>query len=116
MKNRNLCPACNQRPVAINYHRGETTYYRKTCDVCHRLGRKIRPKNPSWQRSGYKKKPHCEKCGFKAKLPSQLGVFYVDGNLRNSEWSNLKTICLNCQQEIYKMNLAWRQDPIQPDF
>jgi hypothetical protein len=116
MKTRGLCPTCNQRPVAINYHRGEVTYYRKVCDVCNRLGRKIKPLNPSWAKSGYKKKPHCEKCGFKAKLPTQLGVFYVDANLKNSDWSNLKTVCLNCQQEIYKLNLGWRQDSIRPDF
>lgn len=116
MISRPLCPICNQRPVAINYYKNNNVHYRTKCDNCSRKRKKLKPKLPSWVRSGYKKKPHCDKCGFKAKLPEQLGVFYVDGNLKNTTWSNLKTICLNCQQEIFKSNLPWLTDPIQPDF
>lgn len=116
MTDRKLCPVCRQRPVAINCIKNEKTYYRKVCDVCSRKGKQLRPVPPAWVRSGYKKKPHCEKCGFKAKYPEQLGVFYVDGNLKNNNWSNLKTICLNCQQEVYKSRLPWRESPLEPDF
>lgn len=116
MIERKLCPSCNQRPVAINRYVGDQVYYRKICDVCSRLKKKLRPRNPGWLKSGYTKKTTCEKCGFKSKHPEQLGVFYLDGNLKNNNWLNLKTICLNCQQEVYKSRLKWQQDPIERDF
>lgn len=71
---------------------------------------------PAWARSGYKKKPHCEKCGFKAKVPDQLNVFCVDGNLKNNNWTNLKTICANCTIEVAKSKLPWKASPVVPDF
>jgi hypothetical protein len=113
---RNLCPTCNQRPVAVNYIREGVTHYRRMCDVCARLGKKIKPKPPAWFVSGYRKKPQCERCSFKFKHPEQSGVFYTDGNLKNNNWINLKTICLNCQQEVYKSRLPWKQGPLVPDF
>lgn len=116
MQERKLCPTCGQRPVAVNCVKNDQRYYRKQCDVCLRVGKKVRPDIPAWTRSGYTKKSVCEKCGFKAKHPEQLGVFYVDGNLKNNNWLNLKTICLNCQQEVYKSRLAWKQAPLVPDF
>lgn len=116
MHNRKLCPICNHKPVAVNYIKNGVTHYRTTCDGCNRAGVKKSKTIPSWARSGYKKKPHCERCGFKAKYPEQLSVFYVDGNLKNNNWVNLKTICLNCQQEVYKLRLPWKQGPLAPDF
>lgn len=117
MKNRPLCPVCKHRPVAINYVKEAVTHYRKMCDSCIRKGKKIKPASPDWFRVGYRKKPHCEKCGFKAKYPAdQLNVFHVDGNLNNNDRSNLKTVCLNCTQEVYKSRLPWAADPIVPDF
>ena len=115
MSERKLCPICHQRPVAINRHVAERVYYRKVCDVCSRLGKKIRPDNPAWLKSGYAKKDRCEKCGFKAKHPEQLGVFYIDGNLKNNNWANLRTVCLNCQIDVRKTNLPWRASPLLPD-
>jgi len=113
---RPLCPTCNLRPVAINSHRGERTYYRKVCDACSRTGRKLKPDAPTWAKSGYVKKPQCDKCGFKFKLIEQSNVFYVDGNLKNNNWHNLKTVCLNCQQELYRGRISWKPSPIVPDF
>lgn len=113
---RPLCPTCNTRPVAINCHRGEKVYYRKICDVCSRSGRKIK-KVPLWAKSGYTKKPQCDKCGFKFKFPvEQSAVFYVDGNLKNNNWLNLKTLCLNCVQEVHKSRVPWKPAEIVPDF
>mgnify|MGYP003337647017 CR=1 FL=1 len=112
---RKLCPKCNLRPVAINYHRDDVTHYRSKCDSCLRVEKRLGPKSPGWVKSGYKKKPHCEKCGFKAKLTEQLGVFYVDGNLKNNNWVNLKTICLNCAQEVIKSRSSWRQSSLLAD-
>jgi len=112
MSERKLCPNCHQRPVAINYRKELVTHYRSRCDVCTRKSKKVQIAKPAWHLSGYTKKTMCEKCGFKSKHPEQLGVFYLDGNLKNNNWLNLKTICLNCQQEVYKSRLKWVQDPI----
>jgi hypothetical protein len=116
MTSRDLCPTCRERAVAINYIREGVTHYRKYCAACIRIGRKLKPEPPAWQKAGYKKKLTCEKCGFKAKLPEQLNVFYVDGNLKNNNHFNLKTVCLNCQPEVYKSRLAWKVAPLTPDF
>lgn len=117
MKTRPLCPICTARPVAVNYTRNGITYYRSVCTSCIRKGKKIKLLPPTWFRSGYRKKDYCELCNFKAKYKEdQLRVFYLDGNLKNNDWSNLKTICLNCQQEVYRAKWTWKPSPIVPDF
>jgi hypothetical protein len=114
---RPICPTCTERPVAINCHKDERVYYRKQCDKCLRKGKKLKPARPLWALRGYKKKPHCEKCGFEAELPDkQLLVFHVDGNLKNADWVNLKTVCLNCLPVVYRSRLPWKHaDPV-PGF
>jgi hypothetical protein len=84
--------------------------------MCLRRGVRTKPAIPAWAKSGYVKKPHCEKCSFKARYPEQLGVYYIDGNLKNNNHFNLKTICLNCTQEVQRSRLPWRQSPLTPDF
>lgn len=116
MNNRPLCPICNSKPVAVNYVKDEITHYRKKCDPCNRKKRKLPKQQASWVKSGYKKKPTCEKCGFVAKHLDQLNVFHVDGNLKNTDWANLKTICANCTIEIGKSRLPWKTSPISPDL
>ena len=116
MLTRELCPACRINPVAINYISEGITHYRNSCASCIRKGKKLKPEPPAWLRSGYKKTERCEKCTFKFKLPTQSIVFHVDGNLKNNNHFNLKTVCLNCQQEVYKSRLAWKASPIVPDF
>jgi hypothetical protein len=116
--NRKLCGACQTNPAAINYtdKRG-VTHYRSMCITCVQKGRRIKPQPPLWFKNGYRKKSACEKCNFKAKYPEeQLRVFHLDGNLRNTSWNNLRTICLNCQQEIFKSRLAWKPADLVPDF
>ena len=112
---RKICPNCNQRPVAVNYIREDITHYRRVCDVCSRAGRKHK-EIPAWYKSGYRKKPACEKCGFKFKFPEQSAVFYADSNLKNNNHFNLKTVCLNCAHEVSKSKMPWRQGPLVPDF
>lgn len=116
MLKRELCPLCFENPVAVNYVREGITHYRNSCASCIRKGRKLKKQPPAWARTGYKKKPQCELCGFKFKLPSQSNVFHVDGNLKNNNNFNLKTVCLNCTQEVYKSKVAWKPSPIVPDF
>ena len=102
--------------MAINYVKDGIIHYRRQCDSCLRKGRKLKPLPPSWVRSGYKKKPHCEQCGFLAKFHDQLNVFYIDGNLKNNDWVNLKTICLNCTVEIARAKLKWKASPPSQDL
>jgi len=116
MLKRELCPICNVNACAINYVKDEVYHYRSKCSSCIRKGRKNKPV-PAWAKSGYTKKPQCEKCGFKFKFPKeQSAVFYVDGNLKNNNHFNLKTVCLNCVQEVYKSRLPWKPSEIVPDF
>lgn len=116
MLKRDLCPICRTNPVAINYISEGVTHYRNSCSACIRKQRKLKKEAPAWQRAGYRKKPQCEKCGFKLKLVEQSVVYHVDGNLKNNSEFNLKTICLNCQQELYKSRVPWKPAPIVPDF
>ena len=113
---RTTCPNCNSRPVAINCHKNGKTYYRKLCDSCRRNGVKSTPKPPEWYLSGYRKKSQCEQCGFRFKIPEQSTIFYVDGDLKNNNWANLKTICLNCQCSINILGTGWKKSPLTPDF
>lgn len=115
MLKRDLCPHCSINLVAVNYIRNGVRHYRNSCGSCIRSGRRVKVV-PTWLRTGYRKKPQCELCGFKLKFPSQSNVYYVDGNLRNNDWHNLKTVCLNCQQELYKSKVAWKPGEILPDF
>ena len=116
MMNRPLCSACHGNPVAINYRSGEKIRYRRVCGACVRKGKKGKQPRPAWQRSGYTKKLMCEKCGFKPRLAVQMFVYYVDGNLKNNDWTNLKTVCANCRIEINGVRTTWLESPIVPDF
>jgi len=114
--NRPKCAACNQRLCAINYIRDSVTHYRSRCDYCIKRERRIKPAKPRWDLAGYKKKPTCDKCGFRAKYSAQLLVYHVDGNLNNSGLRNLKTICQNCVVDIAKSDLPWRVGELESDL
>lgn len=117
MLKRDLCPICQQNLVAVNYIHGDVVHYRNSCNSCIRKGRKLKAQTPLWAKSGYKKKERCEMCNFKAKLPAkQLFVYHVDGNLKNTNSFNLKTVCANCRIELIGSNLPWKPAPIVPDF
>jgi ribosomal protein S14 len=70
----------------------------------------------SWEKSGYKKKAICERCGFRSKNPIQLDVFHIDGSLINSKPTNLKTICANCQRLFGVVEKTWKTGDLVPDF
>ena len=44
------------------------------------------------------KKNTCERCGFVPEHSCQLEVDHVDGNNKNNNPSNLKTLCSNCHR------------------
>lgn len=105
---RPLCPACNQRFCAVNVIRNGKTYYRSRCVHCMRKNKRARAPKAGWELAGYKKKPACDRCGFTAKYAAQLLVFHVDGNLKNNNLRNLKTVCLNCVVDVKRQDLPWR--------
>jgi len=113
--NRPICTVCHKKPAAVNYKRGDKTYYRKKCDSCIRERRNIKPPKPRWAEAGYKKKLQCDKCGFKARWLNQIVVYYIDGNMNNAKQNNLRSVCLNCTVVIEKQDMPWAKD-ISPDF
>jgi len=113
---RPICKACNQRPCAVNYIREDVTHYRSRCESCTRKGKGLKAREPRWKSGGYKKKPTCDKCGFRAKYPAQLLVYHVDGNLNHYELKNLKTVCLNCAEELKRSDLVWKKGDLEPDL
>lgn len=110
---RKLCKVCQTRPVAINYYKEGKPFYRSKCDHCVRGAKDTRP---LWALHGYKKKSTCEKCNYTSKHSEQFNVFYIDGNLTNHRYTNLKTICANCQRILQKEGVKWRQGDLRPDF
>lgn len=112
---RPLCLACNQRYRAVAYHRNNRIQYRRLCEYCIKRGRRIKTPVPRWQSAGYKKKNTCDRCGFRSKYASQLLVCHIDGNLNNTAMRNLKTVCLNCVEEVKKLDLPWGQGDLEPD-
>ena len=114
MSERVLCPCCKILPVAINYVKDGRTYYRKKCNPCYRKHKKPLPS--SWVRSGYAKKDACEKCRFRFKFSEQAFVVHIDGNIENCDWTNLRTICANCQIEMSHSTMKWKPAKITADF
>ena len=114
---RNLCVSCNKQPQAINYIDTEgIRHYRSRCASCIRQNQNLKPQPPLWAKSGYKKKERCEMCNFKAKSAKQLFVYHIDGNLKNVNWHNLKTVCANCRIDIIESKLPWKPSDLVPDF
>lgn len=110
---RDLCKKCKQRPVAVNYKKADRIFYRSVCDHCAKGYKETRP---LWALSGYSKKDSCDKCGFTSKFSEQFDVYYVDGNPANNTYTNLKTVCANCQRVLAKLKLPWKQGDLRPDF
>ena len=114
---RPLCAECKSKPRAYAYRKGPKIYWRRLCDTCNRKKNNKKVGGiTALQRSGYKKKRKCELCGFKAQNSAQLDVFFVDGNLRNTVVTNLKTVCANCQRSLHLEGIRWQQGDLVPDF
>jgi hypothetical protein len=112
---RPICKECNKNSCAINYKREGITHYRSICDECGRKKNKKKPRVPSWQKAGYKKKATCDLCGFKSALPSQTTVFHIDGKLENTKAINLRTVCLNCVELVKKTQVNWKRGDLEVD-
>ena len=112
---RPICQSCNQRPCAINYYTDGVARYRSRCETCARKNRGLKPREPRWKSSGYKKKMVCDHCGFRARYSAQMLVYHVDSNLNNVEIKNLRSVCKNCEVEIAKSDSIWRPGDLEPD-
>ena len=112
---RPLCRACNKNFAAINGYHNDKIYYRSRCNSCIRRGKRLPKQVARWEQAGYKKKPTCDRCGFRARHASQLLVFHVNGNLNDCDVRNLKTVCLNCAVEITRLDLPWRRGDLEED-
>jgi len=112
---RPICPACKQRHRAVAYHKYDRIYYRSKCSQCLQKSKKLRAPKMRWQADGYKKKTTCDRCGFRSKYSAQLLVYHVDGNLNNTNLRNLKTICLNCIEEVKRSDLPWKPGDLEED-
>jgi hypothetical protein len=110
------CTACNQRLCAVNYQRDGITHYRSRCDSCIKKRRQVKVPEPRWRSQGYKKKPTCDRCGFRARYSAQLMVYHVDSNLNNNNLRNLKTVCQNCVIEIKRSDLPWAPGDLEQDL
>jgi len=103
-KERKICK-CGKRPVAINYKKNGITHYRSVCSTCS----KERKKQKKKLYPNYTKKKVCEKCGFTALFLEQLDIFIV------SSPRTIKTVCLNCKEELTHTN-TWKQGDLIADF
>ena len=112
---RPICKLCNKNYCAINYIRKDKTYYRSICDECGRKKNKLKPRIPNWQKNGYKKKATCDLCGFHSIFSQQITVFHIDGDLENTKFSNLRSICLNCVEVVKRKEITWRRGDLQVD-
>jgi hypothetical protein len=112
---RPLCLSCNQRFRAVNCHKNGKIYYRKQCDYCLKRRKRLPVPVPRWAKTGYVKKPACDRCGFRGRHARQLLVYHIDGNMNNSNYKNLKTVCQNCAIDIAKLDLPWQAGDLEPD-
>ncbi len=115
MTPRPICTRCNKNFCAVNCIKNNKRYYRKICDECGRRENKLKPRVPTWQKAGYKKKATCDLCGFKGLFTTQLAVFHIDGKLENVQFSNLRTICLNCVEVVKKTQVTWKRGDLKVD-
>lgn len=80
-----FCPCGN-----VTESKGSDSYGKKTygrlCTSCRKSGYTIHKKN------------YCESCGFVALHKIQLDVDHIDGNHKNNNVDNLRTLCANCHR------------------
>lgn len=112
---RPICKVCNKNPRAPAYYRNGKRYYRSRCNFCINRDKKINPPVPKWKSSGYKKKTTCDLCGFHGVYSSQIVVFHIDGNLNNTNYVNLRSVCLCCIEVIKRKHFTWKPGEIDID-
>jgi len=113
---RPLCKICKTRPCAVNYHSGDRIYYRSRCERCWKQKRQQAYSKPAWQLRGYQKKNTCDRCGYRNNISQVFGVCCVDGDLKNTQPNNLRTVCANCQILMSVSNQSWQNADLISDY
>jgi 5-methylcytosine-specific restriction endonuclease McrA len=104
---RTLCVKCNIRlQRKATGRKNKQVTYRAICRRCE--NELYPPKNipdfflikQNGKRQLYRqhKKRYCEECDFQSIHSCQLDVDHIDGNHKNDEPSNLRTLCANCHR------------------
>ena len=83
--NRPDCRICGKPAASRGIIKGRREY-RRICEQCRQYKYKRH------------KKDHCEECGFIPQWSGQLDVDHIDGDKKNNEPANLKTLCANCHR------------------
>ena len=71
---RPLCVKCSKRPCAVNYKKGNKTYYRKQCEMCLKYGGPS-GYQPKWYIAGYRTKTKCDNVDTPANINNNLMCF-----------------------------------------
>lgn len=102
-------PFCQHCKTALAKQNGISKHgfkkWHKYCSTCNKMLYN--------SKYGYllNKKNKCEKCGFIPEDRCQLDVIYKDGNKKNKDKSNLKTLCSNCGR-LFRKKLRQKQKSI----
>lgn len=113
---RPICKVCGVLPCARNYVRNDVVHYRTYCENCRRRKKKLPPQRPLWSSRGYKKKTTCDYCGYRALYSTQTTVYYINGDLKDTAPSNLRTICLNCVEIVKRKEVTWRRGDLEINY
>jgi hypothetical protein len=95
-------PLCEQCRVSLAKPNGKSKHgfqkWHKYCSACST--------SIYNQKHGHRlhKKNKCEKCSFEPQDKCQLDIVYKDGNRKNKDKSNIKTLCANCNR-LYQKKL-----------
>jgi len=109
LKQQRTRPLCENCKVTLAKSNGISKHgfnkWHKYCVECSKAAY-----NPKF---GYllHKKNKCEKCSFIPEDKCQLDIVYKDGNKKNKEKTNLKTLCANCNR-VYQKKLKEKRKSI----
>jgi hypothetical protein len=86
------------------------------CEYCIKRKRKVKPPEPRWRISWLQEK-NCPviDVDLGADYASQLVVYHVDGNQHNTSLRKFKNCCLNCVEEIKRLDRPWQPGDLEPD-
>ena len=112
---RPICNVCNKKVCAVNYIKNGKRHYRSMCNQC---GKTNKMKKPIylWQRAGYEKDKLCFLCGFKSLYSTQMVVYHIDGRPQNTDFTNLRTVCLNCIEVVKRKEIIWVRGDLTVDY
>jgi hypothetical protein len=102
-------PLCDHCKVSLAKQNGKSKHgfkkWHKYCSSCAKAAYD--------EKFGFllNKKNKCDKCGFIPEDTCQLDLIYKDGNKKNKEKSNLKTLCANCNR-LHQKKLREKQKSI----